>query len=109
MSDNELLLAISEMLDKELDARLKPIENRVKRIEVDLLESQVIPRLNTMNVVDWFYKTFEVDIDSLKEITGRDINIDSEVHKQKSVYEIYAEQTTVEEMEKAWKTFQKEK
>ncbi len=100
MSDNELLLAISEMLDKELDARLKPIENRVKRIEVDLLESQVIPRLNTMNVVDWFYKTFEVDIDSLKEITGRDINIDSEVHKQKSVYEIYAEQMTVEEIKR---------
>ena len=100
MSDNELLLAISEMLDKELDARLKPIENRVKRIEVDLLESQVIPRLNTMNVVDWFYKTFEVDIDSLKEITGRDINIDSEVHKQKSVYEIYAEQMTVEDIKR---------
>ena len=100
MSDNELLLAISEMLDKELDARLKPIENRVKRIEVDLLESQVIPRLNTMNVVDWFYKTFEVDIDSLKEITGRDINIDSEVHTQKSVYEIYAEQMTVEEIKR---------
>ncbi len=100
MSDNELLLAISEMLDKELDARLKPIENRVKRIEVDLLESQVIPRLNTMNVVDWFYKTFEVDIDALKEITGRDINIDSEVHKQKSVYEIYAEQMTVEEIKR---------
>ena len=100
MSDNELLLAISEMLDKELDARLKPIENRVKRIEVDLLESQVIPRLNTMNVVDWFYKTFEVDSDSLKEITGRDINIDSEVHKQKSVYEIYAEQMTVEEIKR---------
>ena len=88
MSDNELLLAISEMLDKELDARLKPIE------------SQVIPRLNTMNVVDWFYKTFEVDIDALKEITGRDINIDSEVHKQKSVYEIYAEQMTVEEIKR---------
>ena len=100
MSDNELLLAISEMLNKELDARLKPIENRVKRIEVDLLESQVIPRLNTMNVVDWFYKTFEVDIDALKEITGRDINIDSEVHKQKSVYEIYAEQMSVEEIKR---------
>ena len=91
---------MDELLDKELDARLKPIENRVKRIEVDLLESQVIPRLNTMNVVDWFYKTFEVDIDALKEITGRDINIDSEVHKQKSVYEIYAEQMTVEEIKR---------
>ena len=44
MTDNELLLAISEMLDKKLDARLNPIENRIKRIEVDILESQVIPR-----------------------------------------------------------------
>ena len=46
MTDNELLLAISDMLDKKLDARLKPLENRVKRIEVDLLENNVIPRLN---------------------------------------------------------------
>lgn len=48
MTDNELLLAISEMLDKKLDARLNPIENRIKRIEVDLLESKIIPRLNTI-------------------------------------------------------------
>ena len=48
MTDSELLLAISEMLDKKLDARLKPIENRVKRIEIDLLENNVIPRLNTI-------------------------------------------------------------
>lgn len=61
------------------------------------------------NIVDWFYKTFEVDIDALKEMTEREINTDIGDHRQKSVYEIYAEQTTVEEMEKAWKTFQKEK
>ena len=48
MSDNELLLAISEMLDQKLDARLKPLENRAKRIEIDLLENNVIPRLNTI-------------------------------------------------------------
>lgn len=48
MTDNELLLAISEMLDTKLDARLKPIENRLKHIEVDLLENNVIPRLNTI-------------------------------------------------------------
>lgn len=46
MSDNELLLALSEMLDKKLDAKLAPIENRVKRIEVDLLENNELPRLN---------------------------------------------------------------
>lgn len=45
---SEDLLAISQLLDAKLDARLKPIENRVKRIEVDLLENNVIPRLNTI-------------------------------------------------------------
>ena len=48
MTDNELLLAISDVLDKKLDVRLKPIENRVKRIEIDLLENNAIPRLNTI-------------------------------------------------------------
>lgn len=47
MSDNELLLAISEMMDAKLDARLKPIERRLDRIE-DILENNVLPRLNTL-------------------------------------------------------------
>ena len=45
---NEDLLAISQLLDTKLDARLKPIENRLQRIEIDLLENNVIPRLNTI-------------------------------------------------------------
>ncbi|MDE6751087.1 MAG: hypothetical protein K2K21_18775 [Lachnospiraceae bacterium] len=45
---SEDLLAISRLLDTKLDARLKPIENRIKRIEVDLIENNVIPRLNTI-------------------------------------------------------------
>ena len=45
---NEDLLAISQLLDVKLDARLKPMENRLKRIEIDLLENKVIPRLNTI-------------------------------------------------------------
>jgi len=45
---NEDLLAISQLLDTKLDARLQPIENQLKRIEVDLLENNVIPRLNTI-------------------------------------------------------------
>jgi len=48
MTDNELLLALSDMIDKKLDTRLKPIENKLTRIEVDLLENNVIPRLNTI-------------------------------------------------------------
>ena len=59
------------------------------------------------NIVDWFYKTFEVDIDALKEMTGRHINIDIGDHKQKSTYEIYVEQTTVEQMERFGRLFKR--
>ena len=45
---NEDLLAISQLLDAKLDARLQPMENQLKRIEIDLLENNVIPRLNTI-------------------------------------------------------------
>ena len=45
---NEDLLAISQLLDSKLNAKLQPIENRLGRIEVDLLENNVIPRLNTI-------------------------------------------------------------
>lgn len=59
------------------------------------------------NIVDWFYKTFEVDIDALKEMTGRYIKTDREDHRQKSVYEIYAEQITDKDMEKFDKLFKR--
>ncbi len=48
MLTNEDLLAISQLLDVKLEARIAPLENRLKRIEVNLLENNVIPRLNTI-------------------------------------------------------------
>ena len=54
MTDNELLLAISDMMDKKLDARLAPIENRLDRIENNVtnislkLENEIQPQLDTI-------------------------------------------------------------
>lgn len=45
---SEDLLAISGLLDAKRDARSNPIENRLKRIEIDLLENNAIPRLQTI-------------------------------------------------------------
>ncbi len=75
MTDNELLLAISDMMDKKLDARLNPIENRIKRIEVDLLENNVIPRLNTIE--SCYTSTFDKYKDSVEdyEAIKQDISI----------------------------------
>lgn len=44
MTDNELLLAISDMMDR----KLKRIEIRMKRIEVDLIKEKILPWLNTL-------------------------------------------------------------
>lgn len=43
MTDNELLLALSDMLDK----KLKPIEECTKRLKVTL-ENDVLPRLQNI-------------------------------------------------------------
>ena len=46
MTDNELLLAISNMLD----VKLEPIKADVKNTKM-LLENDVLPRLQNMNLV----------------------------------------------------------
>ena len=43
MTDNELLLSLSELLDK----KLKPIDDRTKQIEL-LLEQDIMPRLQNI-------------------------------------------------------------
>lgn len=78
---NEDLLAISQLLDTKLDAKLQPIENRLKRIEVDLLENNIIPRLNTIEscYIDTYnrYKDYAdkmeaafADIELLKKVVS---------------------------------------
>ena len=54
MTDNELLLAISDMMDKNLKSELQPIKNRLDRIENNAtnislkLENEVQPQLDTI-------------------------------------------------------------
>ena len=54
MTDNALLLAISDMMDKKLDARLQPIENDIKSVKSEVhqiklyQENIILPRLNTI-------------------------------------------------------------
>lgn len=47
MTDNELLLALSDMLDKKLDAKLQPLENDIRNIKLDM-ENIIKPHLNLL-------------------------------------------------------------
>jgi hypothetical protein len=49
MSDNELLLALSSMMDK----KLKPIEERQKKMEI-MMENDILPRLQ--NIEAWLHR-----------------------------------------------------
>lgn len=54
MTDTELLLAISDMMDKKLKSELQPIKNRLDRIENNAtnislkLENEIQPQLDTI-------------------------------------------------------------
>ena len=51
MTDNELLLAISDMMDK----KLKPVNDRLKKIELTQ-ENDILPRLQ--NIESCYSSTF---------------------------------------------------
>lgn len=52
MTDNELLLAISDMLDK----KLKPVNDRLKKIELTQ-ENDILPRLQ--NIESCYTSTYK--------------------------------------------------
>ncbi|MCM1179707.1 MAG: hypothetical protein NC347_05600 [Clostridium sp.] len=56
MTDNELLLAISDILDNKLRSNLAPVENRLTNIELTL-ENNILPRLQ--NIESCYTSTYE--------------------------------------------------
>lgn len=66
MSDNELLLAMSDMLDKKLE----PIHDKLKRLEL-LQENETLPRLQTIESCYTStyerYKNSVYDYENIKE------------------------------------------
>lgn len=77
MSDNELLLAISNMLDP-IREDIQEIKTRVKRIEITQ-ENEILPRLNTIescytSTYDRYkdnvetYETMKQDIAIIKKV-----------------------------------------
>lgn len=73
MSDNELLLEISKMLDPIRDD-IQEIKSRVKKIEL-MQENQILPRLNTIEAC--YTSTFDRYKNSVEdyEAMKQDISI----------------------------------
>lgn len=61
MTDNEMLLTISEMLDK----KLKPVNDRLKRIELTQ-ENEILPRLQ--NIESCYTSTYKRFLNNYKKI-----------------------------------------
>ncbi len=43
MTDNELLLAISDIMEKKLDARIQPLENEIKSLKDEQRRINIFP------------------------------------------------------------------
>lgn len=70
MTDNELLLAISDMLDK----KLKPVNERLKKIELTQ-ENDLLPRLqNIESCYTSTYKRYQTGIEQIEAMQA-DIDV----------------------------------
>ncbi len=68
MSDNELLLAISEMMDKKLAAGLKPVESKLDKMEnrLDKVENRLDKMENRLDRVENDLQEVKRDVQSVK-------------------------------------------
>ncbi len=75
---------LEEKFDAKLDARITPLENSLRRIEVDLLENNVIPRLDTIEscYLDT-YKRYQECTDKMEE-TFLDVDVLKKVVEEHS-------------------------
>ncbi|MCM1192991.1 MAG: hypothetical protein NC123_07605 [Butyrivibrio sp.] len=69
MTDNELLLAMSDMLDK----KLKPVNDRLKKLEL-VQENDILPRLQ--NIEACYTSTFKRYQTGVAQIEGMQTDID---------------------------------
>lgn len=90
MTDNELLLAISNMMDKKLDARLKPMENNLQSMKDEVhqmklyQENVIMPRLqNIESCYTDTYKRYQSGIEQIEAMQA-DIAVMKNVIKEHS-------------------------
>ena len=79
MTDNELLLAISDMLDK----KLKPVNERLKKIELTQ-ENDILPRLQNIEACyTSTYKRYQTGVEQIEAIQA-DIEVMKSVIREHS-------------------------
>lgn len=80
VTDHELLLAISDIIDK----KILPLKNDIKTIKIDLLENKVLPRVSSME--EHYVSTANRYIESVDktEAMGSDIDTMKKVLREHS-------------------------
>lgn len=79
MTDNELLLAISDMFDK----KLKPVNDRLKKIELTQ-ENDILPRLQNIEACyTSTYKRYQTGIEQIEAMQA-DIDVMKSVIREHS-------------------------
>ncbi len=79
MTDNELLLAISDMLDK----KLKPVNDRLKKIELTQ-ENDILPRLQNIEACyTSTYRRYQIGVEQIEAMQA-DIEVIKNVIREHS-------------------------
>ncbi len=79
MTDNELLLAMSDMLDK----KLKPINDRLTKIEL-MQENELLPRLQTIeSCYTSTFRRYQIGVEQIEAMQA-DIDVMKNVIREHS-------------------------
>lgn len=80
MTDNELLLALSDLIDKKLDAKLQPIKDDIRNIklgiendikpQIQLLAENYVPAAKRFEKASTQIEAMQVDIEILKKVVA---------------------------------------
>lgn len=84
MTDNELLLALSDMLDKKLDSKLEPMNDRIRRIELSI-ENDIKPQIKLLA------ENFVPAAQKYEEATAKIENMQSDIILLKKVVKEHSE------------------
>lgn len=80
MTDHELLLAISDIMDKKLDTRLIPIEENIHEMQKDIrhVKTDIVSMKADINVMKTDIVSMKTDIDDMKtDIVSMKSDIDN--------------------------------
>ncbi len=91
MTDNELLLAISDIMEKKLDARIKPLEDDIKSIKAEQTRINIIIENEIRSDIKFLAENYMPAAKKYEKATAKIEAMQADIEVMKSVIREHSE------------------